>query len=395
MSIGIRLRQYRTARGYTLDELVERMNGLVSKQALSKYEHDRADPRPKVLLALASALDIKASRLLAEPEYRFEPIAYRAFASMPKSERESIESAITLDLENRLSLRDALGMPIEYPFADDRYRVIHVSDAEYAAERLRQAWNLGGEPIANLAEMMESKGVYLIEVEASRQFDGLAMLTTDEHGVPVSCGVALRREVTRSRQRMNLAHEIGHLVMDTSEGVDTEAAARRFAGAFLYPQQAACTEFGSRRSRVTMDELLAAKQRWGISIQGVLYRLRDLGIIDGASYTWWCKYINRAGWRAEEPGEEPRERSNWNFAHAHRAAAEGLISRETLAEYVPGLSSRTVPEDIDRRELRKLPLAERHAQMKAHAEACAAEYGSLIDEEWCGADLDSWGEEDD
>jgi len=36
MSLGARLRQYRTARNYTLDELAERMGGLVSKQALSK-----------------------------------------------------------------------------------------------------------------------------------------------------------------------------------------------------------------------------------------------------------------------------------------------------------------------------------------------------------------------
>ena len=42
MAVGARIRQLRTARGYSLDELAERMGGVVTKQALSKYEHDTA-----------------------------------------------------------------------------------------------------------------------------------------------------------------------------------------------------------------------------------------------------------------------------------------------------------------------------------------------------------------
>ncbi|MDP2299107.1 MAG: ImmA/IrrE family metallo-endopeptidase, partial [Actinomycetota bacterium] len=199
--------------------------------------------------------------------------------------------------------------------------------------------------------------------------------------------------VARARQRMNHAHELGHLAMRVAEGVDKEAAARRFAGAFLYPADAVVADFGTRRNRVTVEELLSAKERWGVSIQGVLYRLRDLQVIDETSYKWWCMFINRVGWRTEEPGDEPREHSMWVETYAHRAAAEGLIARETLAEYVPAFSNRTVPEDIDRRALLKMPLAERRAYMRAQAEARAAEYNAMIDHVWLDADLGEWDHE--
>ncbi len=392
MSLGARLRQYRTARSYTLDELVERMGGVVTKQALSKYEHDRAMPRTTVLLALARALDINASRLIAEPEYHFQLVAYRALASLPKKEQETIESTVQLELERRLTLMDKLGIAHGYPFKGAA-TLSDVSAAEYAAGELRRAWNLGGGPIASVVDTLESNGVHLIDVDTERKFDGLAVIATDEHGEQVACGIAARLEVSRARQRMSHAHEVGHLSMRASEGVDEEAAARLFAGAFLYPADAVRAEFGAHRTRVTTDELLAAKRRWGMSIQGIVRRLRDLEVIDETSYKWWCMYINRAGWRTDEPGDEPREHSTWVETYAHRAAAEGLIARETLVDYIPTISNRTVPEDMDRRALLKLPLAERRAFMKAQAEAHAAEYNAMIDREWLDAGMGEWDQE--
>lgn len=390
MSLGARLRQYRTARSYTLDELVERMDGLVSKQALSKYEHDRATPRPTVLIALAKALDVKAAHLMSEPRYQFQLVAYRALASLPKKEQETIESAVELELERRLTLMDKLGIASEYPFSEPLGFMRDLGEAEHAAEELRYAWNLGGAPIASVVDTLESRGVHLIDIDTERKFDGLAVIASDETGERIACGIAARLEVSRARQRMSHAHELGHLSMRVADGLDDEAAASRFAGAFLYPAEAVRSDFGTRRNRVTAEELLAAKERWGVSVQGVLYRLRDLCVIDETSYVFWCKYVSRAGWRTEEPGEQPRERSTWTETHAFRAEAEGLIAREALAEYVPSVAQGHRPAPLDRRALMSLPLSERRALMKMHADAVAAEYNRTIDAEWLDADMGEW-----
>ncbi len=387
MSLGTRIRQYRTARGLTLDRLVQRMGGTITKQALSKFENDRATPRPTVLLDIARALEVKAAHLTSEPVYRFELVAYRALASLPKRDAEHIENLVRLELERRILLMDRLGIEHADPFAGATPQVSDVRGAEYAANEVRAVWNLGGGPIGNVVDALESKGVHLIDVNTVREFDGLAVVAIDEDGSRVACGAATRSETSRARQRMSHAHELGHLAMDVSETVDQEKAARRFAGAFLYPEDAVRAEFGSRRSRITQDELFAAKRRWGISMQGVLYRLKDLEILDDAGYVWWCRRINQVGWRSNEPGEQPTEESTWSDVFAHRAAAEGLIAAETLAEYVPRAATRTVPEDIDRRALMKLPRAERERILMAQASEFAAEYAEFIDHEWLDADL--------
>lgn len=393
MSLGSRIRQYRTARGLSLDQLVERMGNVVTKQALSKFERDRTVPRPTVLLAIGRALDVKPARLAAEPEYGFELVAYRALAALPKREAERIESKVRLELESRLQLLDRLGLQPTNPFAEPAARVVDVRDAEYAASALRGDWDLGGGPVSSVVDTLESKGVHLIDVETAPQFDGLAVFATDEDGRRVACGAAVRVETSRARQRMSHAHEIGHLAMEVAQPVDPERAARRFAGAFLYPEPAVRAEFGDRRTRITQDELFAAKRRWGVSMQAVLYRLKDLEILDDAGYVWWCKRINQSGWRVNEPGDEPPERSTWVDVYAHRAAAEGLIGAEALIEYVPRAATRTVPQDIDRRALMKLPLAERNAIIQAQATQLAGEYAELIDHDWLNADLGDWDQD--
>lgn len=387
MSVGACVRQYRTARGYTLDELVTRMDGIVTKQALSKYENDRAVPRPRVLVAIATALDVKPARLVGDPGYRFEVVAYRALASLSNREAEHIENVVQLELEQRLTLMDRLGLEHSDPFAGSS-RLIHgVSETEEAASGLRDAWDLGGGPISNVVDTLESQGVHVVEIDTQREFDGLAMFAFDDDDRRVVCGIAVRSETSRARQRLSDAHELGHLAMRVGEGVDAEKAARRFAGAFLYPSHAVVAEFGSRRSRVTQDELFGAKRRWGLSMQAVLYRLHDLQILDDAGYVWWCTRINQVGWRENEPGDEPSEHSCWGDIYAYRAAAEGVIAAETLAEYVPRSSTRTVPEDIDRRALVRLPAAERKSILLAQAEEFAEQYADSLDHEWLGANL--------
>ena len=57
--------------------------------------------------------------------------------------------------------------------------------------------------------------------------------------------------------------------------VDEEKAAHRFAAAFLAPAECVRSEVGERRSRISIEELLLLKQRFGMSMQACAYRLKD------------------------------------------------------------------------------------------------------------------------
>ena len=68
------------------------------------------------------------------------------------------------------------------------------------------------------------------------------MKYNDEHPL-----IIVNKTFPGDRQRLSLAHELGHLVLKLDEGIDEEAAAFRFAGAFLIPKQTAIQELGPKR----------------------------------------------------------------------------------------------------------------------------------------------------
>ncbi len=58
MPSGVRLRAARKMAGLSMDELVRRLGGIVTKQAIAKYESGQMRPSPEVLARLAEVLDI-------------------------------------------------------------------------------------------------------------------------------------------------------------------------------------------------------------------------------------------------------------------------------------------------------------------------------------------------
>jgi Zn-dependent peptidase ImmA (M78 family) len=103
-----------------------------------------------------------------------------------------------------------------------------------------------------------------------------------------------------------MSHELGHLVLH--QGLETEDhqledEANRFASAFLLPRVAFIKEF-PRRQRIDWGELLQMKARWRVSLQAIIRRAYDLGIIGAVQYRNANVYISRNGWKTSEPGEE-------------------------------------------------------------------------------------------
>ncbi|MCZ6675567.1 MAG: ImmA/IrrE family metallo-endopeptidase [Verrucomicrobia bacterium] len=177
------------------------------------------------------------------------------------------------------------------------------------------------------------------------------------------------------RQRLNLAHELGHLVLKIPKQLDEEKAAFRFGAAFLAPAEVILREVGTRRSFVQPQELLLLKQRFGLSIQALLYRLRDLDVIAESYYTQWCININRLGWRKQEPLEMPSEEPHWLRQSVLRAFSEGVVTQDE-AERMLGeeLEAEQPLLLVERRAFMKLPMDERRRILAEQARKMAAHY---------------------
>src|SRR5262249_33936377 len=112
-----------------------------------------------------------------------------------------------------------------------------------------------------------------------------------------------------SRMRFDCAHELGHLILhrtQTTGTAETEAEAHAFASEFLMPKTAMCREF-PRSPLIEWETLFKLKQRWRVSIQALVRRAFDLGVLSAVAYRRAYKYISWHGWRRNEPGEFPLE----------------------------------------------------------------------------------------
>ena len=358
--IAVRLKQLRLALGLSLDDLAARAGGIVTKQALSKYERGRMAPSPSVLTRLAGALGVKSVHLMQAPKAEFAFLGFRRKSSLGVRERTSLQHRLVYELEKRIRLCTLMSHTLPPTLPLHMYRVSRPDDAERAAERLRRLWKLGSAPISNLIQVIESKCIHVLILKAREEFDGISATGSVRDPKFTVAAVVVREGLSGERQRFSLAHELGHLVIRPGRACDVEKAAHRFAGAFLAPAEAVRDLVGKHRANLVPQELFLLKRHFGMSIAAVLYRLRDLEIIGATEYRAWCIYISSHGWRRSEPEPIPPEEPQWMKQTAVRANAEGFISTEEAEHYSGQSLERTKPGSrITPRELLRMPPEQR------------------------------------
>ncbi len=390
--LKMRLRQLRLARGLTLDALAAAMGGIVTKQALSKYEGGKAQPSLRVLTTLARALRVKTLELYRAPDVQVEVLAFRKKSQLGKKEQERVKNLVTRMLEDRARLQDLIAQESEADIPVNAMPVRTLVAVEDTADELRKRWNLGSDPVAQMADVLEDHGVHVAEIDAGERFDGLAAVARDDAGRVRAAAVVSRRGLPAARQRLNLAHELGHLVLKPGKGVDEEKAAFRFGAAFLAPASTLRREVGARRSAIGLDELLLLKRRYGMSLQALVHRLHDLGVINDLHARQWWRTINAQGWKKVEPEEAPPEEPQWLRRTTLRAFSEDLLTAAE-AEVLLGekVEERAPAPLAQRRAFMKLPLDERRRLLAQQADTMADYYRR--DSDWRGFAVAEPGDE--
>lgn len=309
--IPAKLRDARRALRLTQEELGKRTG--VTRQAISAFESGTKSPEPDTFAKLADVLSQPRSFFMCDDLPVFGEFGPRFFR---KTGPETIRKNDACTVLGGWFVQSAryLDDYVNYPAVDVPSATASASDGRYSEDEIeeiasdcRKRWGLSVGPISNVLALMENKGIvtcrYEIEgerIDAFSFWNGkrpfIFMASEKEAGV---------------RVRFDAAHELGHLILhrwiEPEEIADPkilkriEAEADRFAGAFLLPKKSFPNEFYTAR----LDAFLDLKRRWGVSIQAMVYRCKDLELIDDSQFTNLYKQISFRRWRSKEPLDDP------------------------------------------------------------------------------------------
>ena len=331
MTIGERIKQARKASHFSLRKLAEDVG--VSAMAISKYERDQDVPSSGVLLRLSQALQVKVDFFFRPNTVSVQLQAYRKHAVLGVKEQEVIHMRIQDWVERYIEVESLF--PEEQHAADLPLRkVTSINQIETIALELRDYWNLGYDPIENLIQLLEDRGIKVGIISGFEHFDACTFTYSTQSckadGDPV---IVTKGELSGDRQRFNLGHELGHLILDIEGDLKPEQAANRFVGAFLVPAATARFELGSNRTDLNINELHMLKHKYGLSMQAWVYRAKDLSIISENTATRLFQQFRINNWQRHEPGKPyPSETPIRMERLIYRALAEDLISQSRAQE---------------------------------------------------------------
>ena len=320
---GKRLKNARLFRGLTLTELADRTG--ISKQSLSLYENERNTPEHERVQALASSLSFPYEFFFQTDncETVTEVTYFRSLASATKMNRTA--QSIKLDYvakmyEVLLDYIDfpALNLPeVSFDGSDDEFDDKGIEDTqqqiESIAHQVREFWGIGDAPIKNLQFLLEKNGIIVTGFDTLEdKIDAFSQRTIIGSGDMYFIAVALGQR-PEGRIWFDLAHELGHILLHPwSENLELitkeefkarEKQANMFASALLLPKNSFGKDVQAYPTDLKYYQFL--KKKWKASIQAMIYRSNQLGIITHNQFQYMMRQISKNGWRTKEPGDVP------------------------------------------------------------------------------------------
>lgn len=300
MIYGERIKQARQLSALTQSELAERIG--VHQATIAHIEAGRVLPPLDTIQAIADITHVLPSFFSQQPIENFPTgsLAYRARKGMRAIERDGAYQFTKLCVEQARYMGRKLSLP-QLPnlnFSDD---------PKEAAQLTRLALGLDAEKsIPHLVNLLERNGFVVIGLPFELpQFDAFSTWTSVDGERPI---ISISDGKPGDRLRFSIAHELGHIVLHKGmpAGITLlEREADVFAAEFLLPEDP------MRRILTPQFNLTAAarlKQRWGVAMQVLIRRARDLDLITDRHYRYLFEQLARRGWRIREPVEVPVER---------------------------------------------------------------------------------------
>ena len=331
---GKRLKSAREMRGLSMADLAKKVAGVISPQAIYKYEAGKMMPSSSVLLAFCEALNVTPDFLFRPFEVSMDSIEFRKKAKMTVKEKNMIFGAVQDEIERYFAIEDVLGLETKFDIDFSDTIINSEQQVSELATRLRKEWNLGMGGICGLVNMMEEHGVKVMEIEASENFDGLSGIAND---CPV---IILNKSFMPERKRFTALHELGHLVMKFADGItpkQKESYCHLFANEVLIPTEAFVKMVGNMTGRhIHLRQFIDIQMMYGVSIDALMYKAKKLNLIPESRYiSFRIKKNEDSAFKEEvETSRTANETPSRFESLVYKAYAAELISLDKAAYYL-------------------------------------------------------------
>lgn len=298
----IRLREARLMMGLSMDKLVERTGGAITKQSISRYEKGVMHPKRDAMTALATALCISEAYFNGTNlKIDLPMLRTTSNGKLSDEELQALEAQLSFWTEQYLTKEKKVGINEDFLNPIKGMTVSTMEDAIQAANLLREKWHCGDGPIASVIRLMERKGVKIMSGKLPDNVLGLSTWADKKH--PLIVLDFQQAKTSAERLRFTACHELAHLLLTFPEdsAFDVEKRCNKFASYFLFPKATFISEMGScKRDFLTLEEMIDLKELYGVSIAAQVHEAWDLQMITREHYDWW--YEERINKNRKETG---------------------------------------------------------------------------------------------
>ncbi|WP_057491752.1 helix-turn-helix domain-containing protein [Streptococcus orisasini] len=348
---GERLREARYFRQLSITQLAEKLE--ISKQMISKYEKNLSKPSAEMIQKIVFELGFPLSYYQMEDKFTSKDLGtfYRSRLSSSQAEKKPSD----LLKKSLATVSHFFEQYVDFPQLDE-FSIDDEDSPEKVAYKLRKLWELGNEPVSNLLRLLEIKGFHLAVINSrSEKIDafGSFIKINDK---PYYCILIDQDNNNFFRQQFSLAHELGHWAMHAKtlnpqelspmEYREMEKEANQFASAFLLPRKSFSKDILEKEEDIY--NYLSLKSKWNVSISSMIYRAKDLHLLDAEQYVRLQKKLSAKGWRKEEPEDASKPVSQPILSkQAYEVLRDaGLFDRKSLTNFLEEQYGLALPLEI-------------------------------------------------
>lgn len=288
----------RQLRKMTQDEVCKKTQ--ISQGLLSKAENGLKNLPYECLDKLSKQYDFPIDFFYRDGD--LSPVSHLYFRRRLTLSAKTIDSFVAKSRIIKLALDDlfdAVELP-EYNLGS--YDPSETSPQDIA-DIVRYKMKIYRGPVPNLISLLENHGIIIFKMDfGTDKIDGLSTITNKGHKV-----IFLNNTMPNDRIRFSLAHELGHMVMhleNTPSSVEeAEKQANIFASQFLMPE----LEIKHMLYGLNVALLGDLKRKWKVSMQSIIRRALDLGVITEQTRRNFQIRFSQEKWTKNEPIPLPLE----------------------------------------------------------------------------------------